>query len=87
MAGPDEESDKILGIVAELSQNNVKKDVLETEIISRSGLSITLAREYLNKLEWRRLVKEGQPRPPHDDFRLWSITEEGLSAVRESSTS
>ncbi|MEO9320895.1 MAG: hypothetical protein ABI361_09495 [Nitrososphaera sp.] len=46
MAGPDEVSHEILGIVAELSRNNVKKDVLETEIISRSGLSVTLAREY-----------------------------------------
>jgi hypothetical protein len=30
---------RILDIVADLSQNDVKKDVLETEIISHSGLS------------------------------------------------
>ena len=29
---------RILDIVADLSQNDVKKDVLETEIISHSGL-------------------------------------------------
>ena len=30
---------RILDIVADLSQNDVKKDVLETEIISHSGFS------------------------------------------------
>jgi hypothetical protein len=30
---------KILGIVADLAGNDVKKDVLETDIISRSGLA------------------------------------------------
>ena len=30
---------KILGIVADLAENDVKKDVLETDIITRSGLA------------------------------------------------
>ncbi len=69
---------RILDIVADLSQNNVKKDVLETEIISLSGLPDVEVRNYLNELEWLNLVKEALPRPSHAEFRLWSVTEKGL---------
>jgi hypothetical protein len=37
---------RIIDIVADLSQNDVKKDVLETEIISRSGLPVSEVRNY-----------------------------------------
>jgi predicted transcriptional regulator len=73
------EARRILDIVAELSQNNVKKDILETEIISRSGLPAEQARNYLHELEWLHLVKESSlPTPTHAEFRLWNITEKGL---------
>jgi predicted transcriptional regulator len=73
------EARRILDIIADLSQNDFKRDVLETEIISNSGLSAAEARNYLHELEWLHLVKESSlPRPSHDEFRLWSITEEGL---------
>ena len=49
---------RILKIVANLSQNDVKKDVLETDIISQSGLSDLEVRDHLNELEWLHLVKE-----------------------------
>ncbi len=42
---------RILDIVADLSQNDVKKDVLETEIISHSELSDVETRNYLYELE------------------------------------
>jgi hypothetical protein len=69
---------RILNIIADLSQNNVKKDVLETEIISHSGLSDMEVRNYLNELEWLNLAKEALPRPGHADFRLWNVTQKGL---------
>jgi hypothetical protein len=69
---------RILDIVADLSQNDVKKDVLETEIISHSGLPAVETRNYLYELEWLNLVKEALPRPSHADFRLWNVTEKGL---------
>jgi predicted transcriptional regulator len=69
---------RILDIVADLSQNDVKKDVLETEIISHSGLSDVVVRKYLNELEWLNLVKEALPRPSHAEYRLWNVTEKGL---------
>ncbi len=69
---------RILDIIADLSQNDVKKDVLETEIISHSGLPATEVRNYLSELEWLNLVKEALPRPSHAEYRLWSITEKGL---------
>jgi predicted transcriptional regulator len=69
---------RILDIVADLSQNDVKKDVLETEIISHSGLPAVEVRNYLNDLQWLNLVKEALPRPSHVEFRLWNITEKGL---------
>jgi len=69
---------RILNIIADLSQNNVKKDVLETEIISHSGLKDVEVRNYLNELEWLNLAKEALPRPVHAEFRLWNVTEKGL---------
>ena len=52
--GPDL---KILGIVAKLTQNDTKKDVLETEIIALSELSESEVRNRLNELEWRAFSK------------------------------
>jgi predicted transcriptional regulator len=75
---------RILGIVADLSQNDAKKDVLETEIISQSGLPAADLRNYLSELEWQNLVKEGLPRPSHAEFRLWTITEKGLKEKTQS---
>ena len=72
---------KILGIVADLAENDVKKYVLETDIITRSGLADVEVRKHLNDLEWLRLVKEVQPRPSRTDWRLWTITEKGLQEV------
>ncbi len=69
---------RILDIVADLSQNDVKKDVLETEIISHSGLPAVEVRNYLNELDWLNLVKEALPRPSHAEYRLWNVTEKGL---------
>jgi hypothetical protein len=69
---------RILDIVADLSQNNVKKDVLETEIVSHSGLTDVEVRNQLNELEWLHLAKEALPRPSHAEFRLWNVTEKGL---------
>lgn len=69
---------RILDIIADLSQNNVKKDVLETEIVSHSGLSDLEVRNHLNELEWLHLVREALPRPNHAQFRLWNVTEKGL---------
>jgi hypothetical protein len=72
---------RILDIVADLSQRDVKKDVLESEIISHSGLSDSEVRTHLNELEWMLLVKEALPRPTHEEFRLWNVTEKGLQEI------
>jgi hypothetical protein len=74
---------RILDIVADLAHNDVKWDVLETEIISHSGLSAVEVRNYLNELEWQNLVREGLPRPRHAEFRLWTITEKGLQEKKQ----
>ena len=74
---------RILDITAELSHNGVKKDALETEIISNSGLPAVEVRNHLNELEWLNLVKESsQPTPSHAEFRLWNVTEKGLQERR-----
>jgi hypothetical protein len=72
---------RILDIVADLSQRDVKKDVLEIEVISHSGLSDLEVRDRLNGLEWLHLVKESLPRPNHREYRLWNITEKGLQEL------
>ena len=74
---------KILDIVADLAESEVKKDVLETDIISRSGLVDVEVRKHLNDLEWLHLVKEVQPRPSRTDWRLWGITEKGVQEVSD----
>jgi hypothetical protein len=73
---------RILDVVADLSQKDVKKEVLETEIVSQSKLSGIEVRNHLNELEWLHLVKESAlPRPSHEEFRLWNITEKGLQEL------
>jgi predicted transcriptional regulator len=74
---------KILDIIADLAENDVKKDVLETDIIAQSELSDVKVRNYLNELEWLHLVKEALPRPSHANLRLWSITEKGLQELSD----
>jgi predicted transcriptional regulator len=76
---------RILDIVADLSQNDLKKDVLETEIISHSGLPAVEVRNYLGELEWLNLVKEESSRPSHAEYRLWNVTEKGLQEYKENS--
>lgn len=72
---------KILGVLSKLAQNNVNKDVLETEIIALSGLSASEARNRLNDLEWLHLAKEAIPRSSRAEFRLWNVTEKGLKEL------
>jgi hypothetical protein len=72
---------KILGVVAKLAQNDINKDVLETEIITLSGLSESEVRKRLNELEWLHLAKESLPKASHADFRLWNITDKGLKEL------
>jgi predicted transcriptional regulator len=74
---------KILDIIADLAKNDVKKDVLETDIIAQSGLLDVKVRNYLNELEWLHLVKEALPRPSHANLRLWGITEKGLQELSD----
>jgi hypothetical protein len=79
------EVSRILDIVADLSHNDVKKDVLETDIILRSGFSDVEVRNYLGELEWLNLAKESSlPRPSHTEYRLWNVTEKGLQERRSS---
>jgi hypothetical protein len=75
------ELSRILGIVADLSHDDVKKDVLETEIISHSGFTDVETRNHLNELEWLHLVKESLLGPSHEEFRLWNMTEKGLNEI------
>jgi predicted transcriptional regulator len=74
---------KILDIVTNIAENDVKKDVLETDIIAQSRLSDAEVRNYLNELEWLHLIKEALPRPSHANLRLWSITEKGLQELSD----
>jgi hypothetical protein len=74
---------KILGILSKLAQNNVSKDVLETEITALSGLSESEARNRLNELEWFRLAKEALLRASRAEFRLWNVTEKGLKELSD----
>jgi hypothetical protein len=76
--GPDF---KILGIVAKLAQNDINKDVLETEIIALSELSESEVRSHLNELEWLHLAKEALPKVSHAEFRLWNVTDKGLQEL------
>jgi hypothetical protein len=79
--GIGSESRKILNIVANLAQNNIKNDGYETEIITHSRLTDLEVRNNLNELEWLHLVEEALPKPVHSEFRLWNITEKGLQEL------
>jgi len=81
MAMVKEPNFRILGILSKLAQNNVNKDVLETEIIALSELSESEARNQLNELEWLHLAKEALPKATRAEFRLWNMTENGLKEL------
>ena len=72
---------QILGIVAKLAHNDVKKEVLETDIIEQSELPESEVRNHLNELEWLHLAKEASPKASRAEFRLWNITEKGLQEL------
>jgi hypothetical protein len=72
---------QILGIVAKLANNDVNKEVLETDIIELSELPESEVRNHLNELEWLRLAKEALPKANRAEFRLWNITEKGLQEL------
>jgi hypothetical protein len=76
--GPDI---KVLRILSNLAQNNINKDVLETEIVALNGLSDSEARNRLNDLEWLHLAKEALPKASRTEFRLWNVTEKGLKEL------
>jgi hypothetical protein len=55
---------------AKLAQNDIKKDVLEAEIIALSELSESEVKNHLNELEWLHLAKEALPKASRGEFRL-----------------
>ena len=73
----------ILNIIAELAQNDINRDVIESSIIARSALPDFDVQNSLNELRSRGLVKEVLPRPAGIGFKLWRITENGLNALTE----
>lgn len=73
----------ILNILAELAQNDIERDVIESSIISRSALPDFEAQNSLNELRSRSLAREVLPRPTGVEFKLWRITENGLNALRD----
>ena len=73
----------ILNIIAELAQNDINRDVIESSIIARSALPDFDVQNSLNELRSKGLVKEVLPRPTGVEFKLWRITEYGLNALTE----
>ena len=50
----------VLDILAELAHNDIETDVIESNIISQSGLPKSEVQIYLNELESRRFAEEVQ---------------------------
>ena len=71
----------VLDILAELAHNDTETDVVESNVISQSGLPKSEVQIYLNELESRRLIEEVRPRPSGAAFRLWRIKKQGLEAL------
>jgi hypothetical protein len=65
----------ILNIVTELAQNDIDRDVIESNIIARSALPDFDVQNSLNELRSKGLVREVLPRPSGVEFKLWRITE------------
>ena len=73
----------VLDILAELAHNDIETDVIESNIISQSGLPKSEVQIYLNELESRRFAEEVRPRPSGVDFRLWRMNKQGLEALKD----
>jgi Mn-dependent DtxR family transcriptional regulator len=82
----------VLALTAELTHNNVNKDVRHTLIIDRMGLPEHETHGYIHELESLGMIKI-QPRMNHAtdekgrEFRLINITNEGLRELSSNQTS
>jgi predicted transcriptional regulator len=82
----------VLALTAELTHNNVNKDVRHTLVIDRIGLPEHETHRYIHELESLGMIKI-QPRMNHAtdekgrEFRLINITNEGLQELSSNQTS
>jgi predicted transcriptional regulator len=82
----------VLALTAELTHNNVNKDVRHTLVIDRMGLPEHETHRYIHELESLGMIKI-QPRMNHAtdekgrEFRLINITNEGLQELSSNQTS
>ena len=81
----------ILKVVGDLSHYNVNTNVVDTEVIQRSGgLSSAEVYDCLNELESLGFIKMLQPiddkkKKDNETFRLLNITKEGLKELQPKS--
>ena len=78
----------ILKVVGDLSKKDVNTNVVDTEVVQRSGgLSSAEVTDYLYELESRGLIKMVNPvndkkEKDVETFRLLNITERGLAELQ-----
>ena len=81
----------VLALTAELTHGNVNEDVRHTLVMDRMGMPEHETHRYIHELESLGLIKI-QPRVNHNtdekgrEFRLISITEQGLQELASNQT-
>ena len=72
--------ERILDVIANLTQNDTNTSTKDTDIISEANISSDEFEKYINKLQSRGFIKEDTSTSASSDYRMYKITEEGIRA-------
>ena len=74
------ELNRILDIIAKLTQSDTNSSIKDTDIISEANISSEEFEKYINELQTQGFIKEDTSTPAGGNYKMFRITEEGLRA-------
>jgi len=74
------ELNRILDIIAKLTQSDTNSSIKDTDIISEADISSEKFESYIEKLQSRNYIIEDPSAPDGGNYRMYKITKEGLDA-------
>ena len=72
---------RILTIISDLTQNDTTSTIKDIQIIAEADRPSEEVEKYLNELQSLGLIKEISPKPARVDYRMYSITREGINEI------
>jgi predicted transcriptional regulator len=72
---------RILTIISDLTHNDTNSSIKDTEIIAEANRQSEEVEKNLNELQSLRLIKEDSSKPADVDYRMYTITREGINEI------